>query len=94
MFKKLEAEKWIKVVDMFKIAGSEYTSPGLQKKWELMQKKGEVDTKGNYIGNDAEVPQAAAEGSQASADIQVNEDGDAENEDGSNGDAEAENEEA
>jgi hypothetical protein len=29
------------MVEMFKAAGSEYSSPGLQKKWDIMVKKGE-----------------------------------------------------
>jgi hypothetical protein len=95
-FKKLEAEKWGKMADLFKAAGSEYSSPGLQKKWELMQKKGEVNAAGEYVGDDAEVPEAAAEGSEASADAQMNEDGDAdaENEDGGEAEADADNEDA
>lgn len=80
------------MVEMFKAAGSEYTSPGLQKKWELMQKKGEVNADGEYIGDDTEVPGAAAEGSEASADAQLKEEGDddAENENGTEAEAEAE----
>ena len=92
--KKLEAEKWMKMVDMFKAVGSEYTSPGLQKKWEMMQKKGEVDASGKYIGNDVEVPEAEApaEGFEGSADAEVKENGDIDN-GGSEGEAEADNEE-
>lgn len=99
-FKKLEAEKWIKMAEMFKAAGSEYSSPGLQKKWEMMVKKGEVDPKGNYVGGDAEVSEAAeasgsgdAEVEEENGDVEVEEEnGDAENEDGS--EEVAENEEA
>ena len=84
------------MVEMFKAAGSEYTSPGLQKKWELMQKKGEVNANGEYVGDDTEVLEAAAEGSEASADAQMKEDGDAdaEDEDGTEAEAGADNEDA
>jgi hypothetical protein len=84
------------MVEMFKAAGSEYTSPGLQKKWELMQKKGEVNADGEYVGDDTEVLETAAEGSEASADAQMKEDGDAdaENEDSSKAEDDADNEDA
>jgi hypothetical protein len=33
-------------------------SPRLQKKWDIMVKKGEVNAKGEYVGDDAEVSDA------------------------------------
>lgn len=94
--KKLEAEKWMNIVGKFKDAGSEYTSLGLQKKWEMMQKKGEVDASGQYIGNDAEVleAEAPAESSGGSANGNVKEDGDFDSEEGNEVEAKADNEEA
>jgi hypothetical protein len=53
------------MVELFKAAGSEYYSPGLQKKWDIMVKKGEVNAKGEYVGDDAEVsdaPEASGSG--------------------------------
>jgi len=89
--KKLEAEKWIKIADKFKATGSDYTSPGLQKKWELMTKKGEVTAAGEYVGDDVAEPEVAeaAEAGAADTEMKENDDADAENEDRSEADAEA-----
>ena len=85
--KKLEADKWNKMVEMFKAVGSVYSSPSLQKKWEVMQKKGEVDATGNYVGNDVEAPEATAEDTEVSGDAETNieENGDVANGDVSEG---------
>lgn len=90
--KKLEAEKWVKIADKFKATGSEYTSLGLQKKWELMTKKGEVTAAGEYVGDDVAEPEVAegAEAEAADTEMKENGDVDVENEDGSEADADAE----
>ena len=90
--KKLEAEKWIKIADMFKATGSNYTSPGLQKKWELMTKKGEVTAAGEYVGDDVAEPEVAEATEAGAADTEMKENGDAyaENEDGVDAEADAE----
>jgi len=79
-FKKLEAEKWTTAADMFGDAGSDYTGPSCQKKWELMVKKGEVDENGVYVGDDAEAP----------GDAEPEEDGVEENDDASEGEVKVE----
>ena len=69
------------MAEMFKATGSEYSSPGLQKKWELMQKRGEVDAKGVYIGDDVEISDAGALEVEASGgDAKSKENGDVKNE--------------
>ena len=81
------------MAELFKAAGSEYTSAGVQKKWELMLKKGEVTAKGEYAGDDVEVSDAPEVSGSGTGDAEVEqENGDAENEEGSEEDAE--NEEA
>ena len=64
------------MAEMFKAVGSEYSSPGLQKKWGLMQKKGEVDAKGVYVGDDAEFEEAGEEAEASGGDTQAEENGD------------------
>lgn len=57
--KKLTAEKWGKISDLLKAGGAEYTGPAVEKKFEMMVKKGEVDSAGKYIGRDDEAGEAA-----------------------------------
>jgi hypothetical protein len=82
--KKLEADKWNKISEMFKEIGSAYLSTQLQKKWELMIKNGEVDAKGAYVGDDPEVTDDAedADGAEVSADAHGKTTGEDDAEDG------------
>lgn len=93
--KKLTAEKWGKISDLLKAGGAEYTGPAVERKFELMLKKGEVDNAGNYIVKNNEAGEAApASGSgggsaEEEADAEAQVEAEVENDD--EADAEGEN---